>query len=182
MICVNCGNQMEDGTVYCTNCGGRQTGDFSAFSANAQSGSSQLYWGEADANATGWRAAGQGATAACGGQSYQAAASQPMASQKALTTATGNQRALAMCVYWGLLPLIFCWAVSDSEHDPFVRHHLNQALVLTIGIFISLVLTVVLVGSLLGMFIFVMSIIGTVNASHGEMAELPLIGKIKLLK
>lgn len=107
---------------------------------------------------------------------------QPQVKQKVYAQTTGVSRALAMSAYWGLLPLIFTWAVGDKDNDPFIRHHLNQALVILIGSLIAGVLSLIVIGFILAIYLLVVTIIGTVNAYNSEMTELPLIGKIKILK
>ena len=107
---------------------------------------------------------------------------QAAAAQKVYAQTTGTSRALAMSTYWGLLPLIFAWVVGDKDTDTFLRHHLNQALVLFIATLISSFLAVFIIGGLLAIVCLVFIIMGTIQAYHGEMTELPLIGKIKILK
>ena len=92
-----------------------------------------------------------------------------------------TKRALAMCLYVGLLPLIFGFAVRDKS-DEFITFHLNQALIVTLGAIISALLSAVFVGVVLGIFIFVVAIMGIINAYNGEKKEIPLIGKIQLVK
>lgn len=111
-------------------------------------------------------------------QQYQ----QPQAAQKIYAPTTGTSRALAMSVYWGLLPLIFAWVVGDKDTDPFLKHHLNQGLVLLIAGLISGFLAFVIIGGLLAIAVLVFMVMGTLQAYHGEVTELPFIGKIKILK
>ena len=92
-----------------------------------------------------------------------------------------TKRALAMCLYAGLLPMIFGFAVRDKS-DEFITFHLNQALVVFLGAIISAMLSAVIIGMLLGIYILVMAIMGMVSAYNGNMNELPLIGKIKIVK
>ena len=92
-----------------------------------------------------------------------------------------TKRALAMCFYTGILALIFGFVLREPE-DEFLTHHLNQALVLTIGIILSAMFAAVIIGVLLGIFCFVMWIMGMMAAYRSELSELPLIGQIKLVK
>ena len=162
MYCTKCGSQVLDGSVACTNCGATMGGVAAAQFASAPYQESA----QASYQQPLQQAYQQGSYAAAG--SY--------------VETTGVERALAMSVYWGLLPLIFCWVVADEEAGPYVRHHLNQALVLAIGFVISWALSIVVIGFLLGIALFVLTIIGTVEASRGETTGLPLLGKIKILK
>ena len=115
-------------------------------------------------------------------QPGQAAYQQPASGQKVYAETTGTSRALAMCAYWGLLPLIFAYVVGDKDTDPFIRHHVNDALVLFIGGIISSFLMLLIIGFIAIIFLFVMVIMGTVRAYHGEITPLPLISSIKILK
>ena len=87
-----------------------------------------------------------------------------------------------MSAYWGLLPLIFAVVAGEKDTDPFLKHHLNQALVIVIGSIICAFLAVIVIGFIGLIFLFVMEIMGTIQAYHSEMTELPLIGKLKLIK
>jgi uncharacterized membrane protein len=89
---------------------------------------------------------------------------------------------MAMSMYWGLLPLVFAAMIADKDTDPFIKHHLNQALVIFIGSLIAALLSIIIIGGILGIYLLVMIIMATVHAYHGEMTELPLIGKIKIIK
>ena len=85
--------------------------------------------------------------------------------------------------------LFFLPLITDAKDSPFAKFHANQSLVLLIfsfvGYIIASVLTVVLIGLLLMPIVavasFVFFIMGIVNASKGEMKELPLIGGIHIL-
>ena len=84
-------------------------------------------------------------------------------------------------MYANLLPLIFGFAVRDKS-DEFITFHLNQALVVFLGVLISMLLSAFIIGILLGLYIIVMDIMGMVRAYQGSMEPLPLIGKIKIVK
>ena len=93
-----------------------------------------------------------------------------------------NTRLLAMLLYWGsIISLIMGIAIADRS-DPFIKHHLNQMIVLFIGACISVVLTPFLIGGILGIVVFVFSIMATIDAYHGLIKPLPLIGSIKIIK
>ena len=78
--------------------------------------------------------------------------------------------------------------VAPQEQD--VRFHVNQGIVLSIGelalLLLSTILGFTIVVPILCFVAFcvlgVFAIIGIINASKGEQKELPLIGKIKILK
>jgi len=78
--------------------------------------------------------------------------------------------------------------VAPQEQD--VRFHVNQGIVLSIGEFALVILSTILAFTVIvpilcfiaGVVLCVFAIIGIINASKGEQKELPLIGKIKILK
>jgi uncharacterized membrane protein len=102
---------------------------------------------------------------------------------------------MAILAYIGILVLIPIFAVQNS---PYTRFHANQGLLLFIceailGIlwmivaraflfvwglltFFSIIFWLISIGLLL------LAILGIVNAVNGKAKELPLIGKIRLLK
>lgn len=107
-----------------------------------------------------------------------------------------DNKAMAIMSYLGILFLVPLFAAKKS---PFARFHCNNGLVLfiahlSVAILTSLVssfinpislllagfLTFVLFG--ISVFLFVVSIMGLVHAIKGEKKELPIIGKIKILK
>ncbi|MDR1380099.1 MAG: zinc ribbon domain-containing protein [Tannerella sp.] len=107
-----------------------------------------------------------------------------------------DNKVMAILAYLGILFLVPLLAAKES---PFARFHTNQGIALfilgaAVGIVVSILsaifsqisLTLVLLTSLLSLAcslgIFVLAIIGIVNAVKGEMKELPLIGKYKILK
>ena len=99
-----------------------------------------------------------------------------------------RNKGLAVLSYFGLLILI---PVFIARNDPFVRYHINQGLVLFLvdiicGILGSIIGAIPVVGGIitlaLGIVIFVLFIIGIINAVKGEMKPLPLIGGIEILK
>ena len=87
-----------------------------------------------------------------------------------------------MTLYVGnLLGLIFALCVRDKD-NAFISHHLNNVVVIIIGAFIGGVLSIVVIGFILLIYLLVMSIMGIVSAYRGDMKELPLIGKIHIIK
>ena len=95
---------------------------------------------------------------------------------------------MAILSYFGILVLIPIFAAKD---DPFVRYHANQGLVLLIAN-----IAVAIVGFILGFIpviggiiswiisiaLFVLMILGIINAAKGEMKPLPFIGGIEIIK
>ena len=87
-----------------------------------------------------------------------------------------------------LIPLI------AAPKSPFARFHANQGLILAIieiafGIVLGALSLIPVIGivfniilSLLGLVFLLFSILGIVNAANGKAKELPVIGKIRLIK
>lgn len=91
---------------------------------------------------------------------------------------------LSLFSYLGILFLIPLLAAKDSK---YARFHANQGIVLFIfSIAVNLLRYIPYIGGILGgigsLITFVLAIIGIVNAVNGKAKELPVIGKIKLLK
>ena len=103
-----------------------------------------------------------------------------------------NNKVMAILAYFGILVLIPIFAAKESK---FARFHANQGLILFIaGIAIYIVQTIFYslfslrlwwlistVVGIIGLVIFVLAIIGIVNAAQGKAKELPLVGNFKIL-
>ena len=99
-----------------------------------------------------------------------------------------QNKVMAVLAYFGLLFLVPLLAAKESKYAKF---HTNQGLVLWIagliaGVVSSILAVIPVVGAILGALIslvmFALMIIGIINAATGKAKELPVIGKIKLLK
>ncbi len=107
-----------------------------------------------------------------------------------------DNKVLAILAYLGILVLVPIFAGKDSK---FAKFHANQGLVnLIVAIayyaavailntFLIIILGrfgLLLVGLLnfAGIAFTALAIIGIVNAANGQMKELPIIGKLKILK
>ncbi len=95
-----------------------------------------------------------------------------------------DNKLISILCYFGILFLIPYLVKQDS---PFVKFHSNQGLVLFILALISGVVSKIpfigwIIGAICGVFIFVCFVLGIVNVLNCEMKELPLIGKIEILK
>lgn len=101
---------------------------------------------------------------------------------------------MSVLAYIGILVLIPLLAAKDS---PYARFHSNQGLVLFIadilvgiatgiisGVFSAIKLGFIssIISSLLGLAVLALAIMGIVYAAQGKAKELPVIGKIKILK
>lgn len=99
-----------------------------------------------------------------------------------------DNKIMGILAYLGILVLIPIFAAKES---PFARFHANQGLLLLIAnvafsiiyyILMFISLTVGMIFGILSIGILVLIIIGIINAAKGEMKELPIIGKYRILK
>lgn len=99
-----------------------------------------------------------------------------------------QNKVMAILAYLGILFLVPLLAAPQS---PFARFHANQGLVLFIadivlgivaGVCILIPIAGLIISSLISLGIFVLMILGIVNAASGKVKELPLIGKIRIIK
>lgn len=94
---------------------------------------------------------------------------------------TEGQKNMGMAVVAYIL--FFIPLMTDAKNDPFVKFHVKQGLVLFIGWvlvwvlgwFISFLLWPIL--SLLDLALFVLMVVGIINAVNGKMEPLPVVGK-----
>lgn len=156
--CTKCGAKLEDGDDFCPNCGApkrKEEGDFSSRINDFFTPESQnQYYDPQDIN---------------------------------------QNKVFAVLSYLGFLFLIPLLAAKDSK---FARFHCNQGIVIFLfsavisvmlkivgAIHLAIVLwPVILVLGFCELFLCVLAIIGIINAATGKASELPIIGKIVILK
>ncbi|MCM1090491.1 MAG: hypothetical protein NC092_13520 [Butyrivibrio sp.] len=94
-----------------------------------------------------------------------------------------DKKVTGIFAYLGIIFWIIGYAAGDREGAKF---HLNQGLVLAIGYIVfgllSLIPFVGCVAGIVTIVLLVFSIMGIVNVCNDQEKELPLIGKIQLLK
>ncbi|PKM74296.1 MAG: hypothetical protein CVU91_00030 [Firmicutes bacterium HGW-Firmicutes-16] len=95
-----------------------------------------------------------------------------------------DNKLISILCYFGPLFLIPYLTKQDSA---FVKFHSNQGLVLFILSLLSGFVSNIpyigwIIGAVCGVFVFVCFVMGIVNVLNCEMKELPLIGKIEILK
>lgn len=106
-----------------------------------------------------------------------------------------DKKTMAVLSYIGLLVLIPIFACKDNK---YVRFHANQGLVICVGEVISVVLYEILIAIFWRVFVLtsiltavfwilsvcftVLAIIGIINAVNEKAKELPLVGKIRIIK
>ncbi len=92
-----------------------------------------------------------------------------------------QNKVMSVLAYLGVLVLIPLFAAKES---PYARYHTNQCLVLFVcELAVSLLGRIVsFLGTIGGILAFILAVIGIVNAVNGRAKELPVIGKVRLLK
>lgn len=159
-FCNKCGNQLPDGANNCPNCGA-PAGNTQQNTQNAQDFVNNMM----NTNDT---------TSQFDPQDIN------------------NNKGMSVLAYIGFLFLVPLLACPNSK---FARYHTNQGLVLFLlefalgvvtGIIGIIPIAGLIIGGLLsavgGIFTLVLMIMGIINAAKGQAKELPLIGKITLLK
>lgn len=175
-FCGKCGTQIEDGVQFCPGCG-------AATDAPAQEQPRQAQQPQQNDFAS--KISGLNNTADTTAE-YEAQDIE-------------QNKAMAILAYFGILVLIPMFAAKESK---FARYHTNQGLILAIvdvayvivsTILRSIIKTPVWWGYatpgwlttilwIISIPLFVLSIMGIINAVNGKAKELPVIGKIKILK
>ncbi len=104
-----------------------------------------------------------------------------MTNQTPTPTSTKNTTMAAIAYIIFFVPLL-----TDSKDDPFVKFHVKQGLLLVIlsilvSIFNSIIGRIPIVGWLIGLILvfglFVLWLIGIMNALNGKMDPLPVVGQ-----
>jgi uncharacterized membrane protein len=94
-----------------------------------------------------------------------------------------NKKVTSIFAYLGIIFWLIGFLAGDKENAKF---HLNQGLVLAIGQIICSVLSAIpivgLIACIVSIVLLVFQIMGIVYACQDQDKELPLIGKINLLK
>ncbi len=180
--CTNCGTQIEAGSRFCPSCG----------AAAPQSAPNSYQSGQG---------AYQSASSAYQGQGAPNAYQPPVMRDSSDSADAQNNKVMGLLAYLGILVLVPIFAAKESR---FARFHANQGLVLLIAevafsIIYSIVTSILAnllfstgsfgvwgvlstLLSLLSLVFFVLAIIGIINALNGKKKELPIIGKITILK
>lgn len=174
--CTSCGTNLGDGAKFCPSCG---------TAAAAAAGETQEHSGSQDNE---FRNKAKNAYAHFTGTPDSTAGFD----QKDIA----DNKVMAVLAYFGFLVFVPIVAAKDSK---FARFHANQGLILFITAVVYwvayLIVTAVLTaiswrlgaaaGVILSLFWIIFSvfaIIGIVNAAQGKAKELPLVGRIRILK
>ena len=160
-FCGNCGTKVEDGKKFCPECG-------TVMEAKApQQAQSQVQYQQP--------MQAQTAPNAKGGADYTA--------QFAPADIEANKIMAVLAYILFLIPLL------AAKESPYAKFHANQGLTLFLaGVIVSIAGSII---PFLGWFLIlpigciivaVLGVIGIINAWKGLAKELPIIGKIKLIK
>lgn len=181
-FCTSCGAELKEGQKFCTNCGAmvaqapaapqppeEAAGVFAAAVQPQPEEEPAFPVSEPETQPQ---------------APYQAPFSQAQPGQSGSAGAdadAASHKGMGVLAYLWILLLIPLLAAKDS---PFARFHVNQGLLLLIAelIFRLIGKASALIGTLGGIFCFVLMIIGIVNAARGQAKELPLIGKLRILR
>ena len=88
----------------------------------------------------------------------------------------GKNIGMAILCYLGILFIIPL--LTDAKNDPFVKFHIKQGIVLLIAWVITGVISwIPVVGWLAGIAVFVLWLIGIINAASGKQTPVPVIGQ-----
>ena len=95
-----------------------------------------------------------------------------------------DKKMTGIVAYISLIGLILAFCIGDKEGAKF---HINQALVVTLFLFAAGVVSWIpyiggIASGILGLFVFVMWVMGLISAINEEEKELPIIGAIHILK
>ncbi|MBQ9200299.1 MAG: DUF4870 domain-containing protein [Lachnospiraceae bacterium] len=104
-----------------------------------------------------------------------------------------NARTAGIVSYITWVGWIIALIMGDQD-DEFVKHHLNQALILNICATVCSAISgalswipiikaiAAIVFGFIGLVVFIMAIAGIISASNNSTKPLPVIGEIKLMK
>ena len=97
----------------------------------------------------------------------------------------GYDKIWGVISYFSILPWIISYFAGKSggRHSEFLKHHLNQSLVLNIvSVIFDAIGTASFIGFILRIAVLVLAIMGMITVGQESTKPLPLIGNIKILK
>jgi len=185
-FCGKCGTQVNEGVKFCPGCGSA-----TAAPAPEQQAQQQTYQQAPPQAAQPQPQANQNDFSAKFANLNNTADTTAEYDQADIT----NNKAMGILAYFGPLCFIPMFAAKESK---FARFHANQGLVLLIAcvaysIAAAIINAIILaiswrlyfltsIISLVSVVFCVLCVIGIINAANGKAKELPIIGKIKILK
>lgn len=174
--CPKCGVEVADGAMFCPACGAPVSGETAdkkeEFKEKVEEAASEVKE-KASAFVADVKEKFEEAKAAAAADDNDVYEEQDIK----------NNKVYAILAYFGILVLIPIFAAKESK---FARFHANQGLNLFICYLVAYVISMIPVikyfAWIIELFLFVLFIMGLVNACKGECKELPLIGKFRFLK
>lgn len=170
-FCKNCGAELSENAKFCTSCGSRIDAP-EAPKAEApkteEAPKSEPTKAQPEAEKTGW----------------DKFTDTPGITDEIDPKDAEDNKAMGILAYLSILCLIPFFAAKESK---FAQYHAQQGLFLFI---IELIISVVgiipilgwIVSAVGGIFVFILSIVGIINALNGQAKELPVIGKFNFFK
>ena len=168
-FCDNCGAPIQPGQKFCDNCGQKivYTEAPAVAPASAEEPQEQAQQGSAFQQNSYQQNNFQ--------QNTQQGPGRP-SSNAVLPPRLG----CAIAYFFSLLGCIVLYFLGDREDD-FVRHHLNQAIVLgVLQVLIRVLKLGGLLGSLLSLFVLFGWVVGMYGSVSGKKTEIPLISQVKI--
>ena len=93
-------------------------------------------------------------------------------------------KTMAAISYITFIGLLIAFVVNNEKNNAFTKFHIGQSLRIVILVFINfgigriLPISLSFIHSILGLGIFVLAILGIVNAVNGKSQKLPFVGAI----
>ncbi len=101
-----------------------------------------------------------------------------MAEEEKKPVSTGGKKNIGMAILCYIWILVLIPLLTDAKNDPFVKFHIKQGLVLLIvSIIVGALSWIPVVGWIAGVGVFIIWLIGIINAASGKEVKLPLIGQ-----
>lgn len=180
-FCDNCGAPIQPGQKFCDNCGQKIVYTEAPAAAPVPAEEPQQYQGfpeEPQEQAQGFPEEPQEQN------SYQQNSFQQNTQQGAGRPSSNAvlppRLGCAIAYFFSLLGCIVLYFLGDREDD-FVRHHLNQAIVLgVLQVLIRVLKLGGLLGSLLSLFVLFGWVVGMYGSVSGKKTEIPLISQVKI--
>lgn len=211
--CVKCGAKVDDGIVSCPYCGAQIPNVSGGYTGGSQAGSDTGYGQNGSQEYTygnqsygqsyqseGYGQASRQSYGENGQQGYQSGGYQQYGYGSVDffdQNEVRQNKAMGVLSYLGILVLIPL--LAGNKKSEYVKHHVNQGLVLFVlsslvdlleGDWVWGLHSIIHFGGgmfswifdILGLVFFILMVMGIVAACKGERKELPLIGKIKFFK
>lgn len=193
MFCAKCGSKLPDNVKFCPGCGEAVNAKSNPWiqkkgeegSSGSNHSSAMKSFSEASSGGTS-SSSGSYSGGNCSTYTAGSSAASMNYSQNS-SNGTGNyledskdtNQIMAIVAYITMVGWIIAMAVTGNKRNRFVNFHLNQALVIWLFSFLGLV---PVIGIFWSIFMLILGVLGLVSACEGSMKEVPLLGKIHILK